>query len=111
MHSRSWISTVLLCFVALLLLAVRLDRPAPVHAQVVNPFDPHLGPCPIFSTKNVWNTAIDTRPVNAHSNDYVNRIGSSSSLHPNFGSDPTNGIPITFIAPDTHVTTRLSCGR
>ena len=101
MRSRSSILTLSLCVIALLLLALRLDRPVPVAAQVINPFDPHIGACPIFSTKNVWNRPVFQRPVHPRSADYVNRIGPSSPLHPNFGSTPDNGIPITPITPQT----------
>lgn len=100
MRSRSSIFPVLLCLIALLLLAVQLDRPAPVHAQALDPFDPHIGACPIFSKDNVWNRPITAKRVHPLSNDYVNRIGATSPLHPNFGSTPDNGIPITIITPD-----------
>ena len=101
MRSCSSFLAITLCLIALTVLSLRIDRPAVVGAQVINPFDPHLGACPIFSTKNVWNRPVLLRPVHPHSADYVNRIGSSNSLHPNFGSDPNNGIPITFITPQT----------
>lgn len=61
---------------------------------------PHIAGCPVFPADNVWNTPIDKLPKDKHSNDYIQRMGPALSLHPNFGSDPTNGIPITIIRPD-----------
>jgi hypothetical protein len=58
---------------------------------------PHIAGCPIFPADNVWNTAIDKLPKDKHSDDYIQRMGPALPLHPNFGSDPTNGIPITII--------------
>jgi hypothetical protein len=57
---------------------------------------PHLAGCPIFPADNVWNTPIDTLKKDKHSEDYIQRMGPALSLKPNFGSDPTNGIPITI---------------
>ncbi len=58
---------------------------------------PHIAGCPILPADNVWNTPIDTLKKDKHSDDYVQRMGPALPLHPNFGSDPTNGIPITII--------------
>src|SRR5947209_13343497 len=57
---------------------------------------PHLAGCPIFPADNVWNTPIDTLKKDKHSEDYIQRMGPALPLKPNFGSDPTNGIPITI---------------
>src|SRR5580765_7839292 len=61
---------------------------------------PHIAGCPVFPADNVWNTPIDSLKRDKRSDDYVQRIGSALPLHPNFGSDPNNGIPITIIKPD-----------
>jgi hypothetical protein len=61
---------------------------------------PHIAGCPIFPADNVWNTPIDTLKKDKHSEDYIQRMGPASVLHPNFGSEPTNGIPITIIKPN-----------
>jgi len=56
--------------------------------------------CPIFPTDNVWNTPIDTLPVHPNSATYVNTIGATSSLHPDFGTvwnGAPNGIPFTIV--------------
>ena len=62
---------------------------------------PNVAGCPVFTTNNIWNTPVIPLPRHAHSDDYVARIGETNPLHPNFGSDPNNGIPITLIGPNT----------
>jgi hypothetical protein len=58
---------------------------------------PQLAGCPVFPADNVWNTPIDKLAVDPHSKDYVASIGGDRGLHPDFGADPGNGIPITAI--------------
>ena len=53
-----------------------------------------LAGCPLFPEDNVWNTPVDTLPVDARSSAYINTIGASKSLHPDFGSGTWNGGPI-----------------
>lgn len=58
------------------------------------------GNCPIFPVDNVWNTPIDTLPVHPNSATYVNSIGATSGLHPDFGTvwnGAPNGIPFTIV--------------
>lgn len=100
MHLPWLIRAASFCVLAFLL-ACGEQRPASVSAQVTNSPDPHIGACPIFSANNVWNRPIQTRPVHTRSADYVNRIGASKPVHPNFGSTPDNGIPITLITSQT----------
>jgi len=55
--------------------------------------------CPVFPVDNVWNTAVDTLPVDANSSAYVATIGATKPVHPDFGTvynGAPNGIP--FIA-------------
>ncbi len=55
--------------------------------------------CPMFPADNVWNTPIDTLPVDSHSADYIDSIGYYTTLHPDFGGDLDGtgpfGIPYT----------------
>lgn len=53
-----------------------------------------LESCPIFPANNIWNTKVDTLPVDANSSLYVSTIGASKTLHPDFGSGLYNGGPI-----------------
>ena len=48
----------------------------------------------IFPPDHVWNVPIDTMPLDARSADYVASIGTSSPLHPDFGSGLWDGAPI-----------------
>jgi hypothetical protein len=60
---------------------------------------PTLIGCPLFPADNVWNTAIDTLPVDPNSSAYVATIGATKPVHPDFGTvynGAPNGIP--FIA-------------
>ncbi len=56
---------------------------------------PTLGGCPVFPSNNVWNTPIDKLPVDANSATYVNTIGPSMPLHPDYGAG--GGIPYNFV--------------
>ncbi|MDD1660945.1 MAG: hypothetical protein LUQ49_00610 [Methanomicrobiales archaeon] len=53
-----------------------------------------LGGCPVLPADNIWNTPVDTLPVDARSSTYITTIGSSTGLHPDFGSGLWDGGPI-----------------
>ena len=55
---------------------------------------PQIAGCDIFPADNIWNTPIDTAPVDPNSTAYVNTIGANRTLHPDFGSGLWNGGPI-----------------
>ncbi len=55
---------------------------------------PVLAACPMFPTDNVWNTPIASLPVDSRSDAYVASIGSTTGLHPDFGSGTWDGGPI-----------------
>lgn len=63
---------------------------------------PCLGPdcgsfspaCPLFPANNIWNTPVNTLPVDANSAVYVQAIGDDAPLHPDFGSGDLEGGPI-----------------
>jgi len=50
--------------------------------------------CPVLPADNIWNTPIDTLPVHADSNLYINTIGPNTAFHPDFGSGLWDGGPI-----------------
>jgi hypothetical protein len=50
--------------------------------------------CHIFPDDSVFNTAIDTLPVDPDSDTYVSFIGNTTRLHPDFGSGTWAGQPI-----------------
>jgi chitodextrinase len=61
---------------------------------------PTIGGCPIFPSNNIWNTPIANLPVDSNSSAYINTIGSSTPLHPDFSSSG-GGIPINVAPPNT----------
>jgi len=48
----------------------------------------------IFPQDHVWNVPVDDLPVDARSADYISTIGTTSHLHPDFGSGTWQGSPI-----------------
>lgn len=55
---------------------------------------PSLGACNLFPADNIWNTRVDSLPVAAESDAYIDSIGASRGLHADFGSGLWDGGPI-----------------
>jgi hypothetical protein len=55
---------------------------------------PAISGCAVFSDDNIWNTPVDSLPVDANSQLYINTIGANTGLHPDFGSGEWDGGPI-----------------
>src|SRR5882724_8513464 len=53
-----------------------------------------FGGCPVFPVDHIWNTPVDQLPVSPSSSMWVNTIGATSPLFPDFGSGTYNGGPI-----------------
>lgn len=51
--------------------------------------------CPIFPAHNPWNQDISAAPIDPNAATYVNSF--PSFVHPDFGSNPTYGIPYTVV--------------
>ncbi|MEO6835661.1 MAG: hypothetical protein ABI231_07135 [Candidatus Tumulicola sp.] len=64
-------------------------------AAVVRPTVPVVGGCAIFPADNWWNTDISKYPVDPRSDQYVASI--PGNLHPDFGHDPSYGIPFNIV--------------
>jgi hypothetical protein len=59
-----------------------------------------LGGCQVFPANNAWNQDISTLPVDPNSTSYLAAIaaqGGNQFLHPDFGSNPTYGIPYIIV--------------
>lgn len=56
--------------------------------------------CPVFPSNNPLNEEIADAPVNPNSANYVASIGLTAHLHPDFGTNPTYGIPYTVVGPE-----------
>ena len=55
---------------------------------------PSIAGCPVFTDNNVWNSPIETLPVDPNSQNYIVTIGADKGLHPDFGSGMWDGGPI-----------------
>ena len=55
---------------------------------------PAIGGCPVFPANNVWNTRIDSLPVDPHSASYINNISASAALRYDI-TIPVNVVPGT----------------
>ena len=55
---------------------------------------PQIAGCAIFPADNIWNTPIDTLPVDANSTTYIATIGAGAYVHADFGSGTWAGGPI-----------------
>jgi len=55
---------------------------------------PTIEGCPIFPADNIWNTPVADLPLNRNSSAFINTIGPTLGLHPDFGSGTWNGGPI-----------------
>src|ERR1700761_299492 len=58
---------------------------------------PKIGNCPVFPKDNVWNTAVDKLPRDPKTDTYIESIGATKPLHPDFGSNLNSGLPFTEI--------------
>ena len=77
---------------------VTLNTPTAMATQSPTAIPQAAPPCTIFPADNIWNRVIAQLPVDSHSAQYVASMGLAGHLHPDFGADPANGIPITTIA-------------
>lgn len=55
---------------------------------------PTIADCPLLPADNIWNEPVDTLPLAANSEAYIETIGRGTTLHPDFGSGTWNGGPI-----------------
>jgi hypothetical protein len=55
---------------------------------------PVVAGCGVFPADNIWNTPVDTLPVDANSAAYVTTIGANAPVHADFGSGLWEGGPI-----------------
>ncbi|MGA2320431.1 MAG: hypothetical protein ABSG95_06780 [Solirubrobacteraceae bacterium] len=60
---------------------------------------PHEGGCPVFPAGNALNEDISRAPVDPKSASYISAIGAGGHLHPDFGTNPSYGIPYTVVGP------------
>ena len=66
----------------------------PVFLSVSSAQPPAIGKCTVLPANNIWNTPIDQLPVAANSATYVSTIGTTATVHADFGSGLYNNAPI-----------------
>ncbi len=54
---------------------------------------PTLNGCPVFPANNAWRRDVSHDPLSAHSAAWVASVGTHGFLHPDFGANPSYGIP------------------
>jgi hypothetical protein len=64
---------------------------------------PTIAGCPLFPANNPWRTDISHYPLSRYSAAWVRSVGLTTHLHPDFGSDPSYGIPYEVV-PKTQPT-------
>jgi len=71
----------------------RLPLPVPSHPSG----SAGIAGCPLFPPDNPWRRDISHAPVSSRSAAWVASIGSGRFLHPDFGSNPSYGIPYSVV--------------
>ena len=67
--------------------------PVPPVVRATSGGSASIAGCPLFPASNPWRQNVSALAVNSHSAAWVSSIGASAHLHPDFGSDPSYGIP------------------
>jgi hypothetical protein len=89
------------------------SNPSPVASPTPAPSGtaaavPVIGSCRVFPANNPWNTDISRYPVDPNSNNYLTHMNAfTKHLHPDFGSNPTYGIPYITV-PGTQARVPMS---
>ena len=102
MRHRIVATTAVLPLSGLGLLVTAAAPSAATHRPAAVSTLPHSH-CTVFPADNVWHAKVNRLPVNRRSKDWVDKIGSSADLHPDFGpsygAQPVPyGIPITYVS-------------
>src|SRR5689334_5585471 len=86
---------------ALALLGALIAPATPLAARSAKrtrPQGPREFGCPILPADNPLNEAIANAPVDPSSTRYLESIGPSAHLHPDFGRNPAYGIPYAVVS-------------
>ena len=70
-----------------------------VAVRLTPPAGPFVGGCRVFPTDSQWNVDITNAPLHPRSAQIIASIQANGSdfLHPDFGADPTYGIPFVVV--------------
>jgi hypothetical protein len=83
---------------SVLTLAAALLLPSPGLAQAVRN-GPLPSPLPLFPPDNWWNVDISAAPLDTNSANFINFIGGTTGMHPDFGGDDTGSPPAIYGMP------------
>jgi len=64
-----------------LVIAMMVVVATPLFAQ-----SPQLDGCKVFPPDNIWNTPVNGLPVDSNSDNYIDTIGETAFVHPDFGT-------------------------
>jgi len=67
--------------VAFLVTLILVTISTSLSAQV-----PEIDGCQVFPSDNIWNTTVDGLPVDSNSDSYIDTIGATAFVHPDFGT-------------------------
>jgi hypothetical protein len=73
---------------------------APYGVDAATVSVPRVAGCALFPSTNPWRTDISHTRLSPYSAAWVRSIGPTVHLHPDFGSDPSYGIPYTVVPAD-----------
>ncbi len=105
---RSPLNVVALCAALVVLLALGADVAQGAHRhrhharhadRAIIPGVSEYG-CPILPAEDPLNQEVAGLPVSPHSSEYVESIGLTAHLHPDFGNNPAYGIPYEVVGPE-----------
>ena len=71
----------------------------PAQVSAATPV-PRIAGCALFPADNPWRRDISHAPLSPHSAAWVRSVGRAVHLHPDFGSNPSYGIPLTIVPAD-----------
>jgi len=70
------------------------DSTAPPPVSANDSASPIIDGCLVFPSDHIWNTRVDSLPVDIRSDEYIDSIGREVGLHADFGSGLWEGGPI-----------------
>jgi hypothetical protein len=88
--------------VAAIAAVLAITAGVPVLAVTPSAAGPYEYSCPIFPQSNALNQNISHAPVDPRSAAYIASIGLTGHLHPDFGTNPSYGIPYAVVGPQQH---------
>jgi hypothetical protein len=76
---------------------VGAERATTAATAVARSTVPELAGCPLYPADNAWRRDISRAKLSPHSAAWVRSVGRSTHLHPDFGSNPSYGIPYSTV--------------